>query len=517
MDSNALDPDPPAAPENGEHSRTDGAPPDLESAYRQVQEHRLRYQELFDFAPDGYLVTDNFGVIREANHAAAALLNTRKEFLPGKPLPFYVRGEERGAFYRRLVGLHNRPGTVHTWEVCLAPPRADAVDVVLKVTTLDPARGPGGGLRWLLRDVTPDKRAAEALGEERNFSEVLVATAQVLILVVDADGFVLRANPFVSTLSGYKAGELYGRDWCAALLAAADRAGARDLVRRALSADAGESHVYELAPRQGRRHAIAWSAKLLGRPATRSAVLLTGLDVTELRNAQRLALQAERLAAIGQTMAGLAHEGRNALQRSLGCLERLSWALKDRPPELDLIRRIQRAQDDLTRLFQDVQGYAAPLRLEQAPCNLAEVWRAAWEELLPRRAGRDATLVEAVGPRADLGCTADSFRLVQVFRNILENALAACADAVRIEIDARGDVLDGQPAVRVAVHDNGPGLNEEQRRGIFEPFYTTKVKGTGLGMAIVKRIVEAHGGRIAVGDNPGPGAEIIVTLPRTGP
>jgi signal transduction histidine kinase len=66
------------------------------------------------------------------------------------------------------------------------------------------------------------------------------------------------------------------------------------------------------------------------------------------------------------------------------------------------------------------------------------------------------------------------------------------------------------------VRDNGPGLNAEQRQRIFDPFFTTKTKGTGLGMAIAKRIVEAHGGEIAVGEGTARGAEILITLPREG-
>lgn len=71
----------------------------------------------------------------------------------------------------------------------------------------------------------------------------------------------------------------------------------------------------------------------------------------------------------------------------------------------------------------------------------------------------------------------------------------------------------GRSALRVTVRDNGPGLNVEQKRRVFEPFYTTRHKGTGLGMTIAKRIIEAHGGDIAVGDG-GPGAEFVITLPR---
>ena len=67
--------------------------------------------------------------------------------------------------------------------------------------------------------------------------------------------------------------------------------------------------------------------------------------------------------------------------------------------------------------------------------------------------------------------------------------------------------------IRIAFRDNGPGLNAEQKQRIFDPFFTTKTKGTGLGMAIAKRIVEAHGGQIAVATDSGRGAEILITLP----
>src|SRR5207253_797309 len=127
----------------------------------------------------------------------------------------------------------------------------------------------------------------------------------------------------------------------------------------------------------------------------------------ELLEAQRKALQAERLAAVGQMVAGLAHESRNALQRSQACLSVLT------------------------------------LRL--------------------------------------------------VFRNLLENALAAGGDPPRVEVRCAPAEVHGQEAVRVSVRDNGPGFAPEQTSKLFEPFYTTKVRGTGLGLAICKRIVEAHG------------------------
>jgi signal transduction histidine kinase len=222
--------------------------------------------------------------------------------------------------------------------------------------------------------------------------------------------------------------------------------------------------------------------------------------------------QEERLAALGQMVAGLAHESRNALQRSEACLERLRWRLHEQPESLDLVRRVQKAHDDLGRLFEDVSSYARPLRLDLDVCDLAEIWRQAWAELAVRREGRDAALEEDT-PGLDLHCPCDAFRLRQVFFNVFDNSLAACPDPVRVQIRCERATLGGKRAVQVTVRDNGPGLNAEQRQNIFEPFYTTKTRGTGLGMAIAKRIIETHGGDLRVGEGLLPGAELVITLP----
>jgi signal transduction histidine kinase len=228
----------------------------------------------------------------------------------------------------------------------------------------------------------------------------------------------------------------------------------------------------------------------------------------ELVATQEKALQTERLAAIGQTVAALAHEGRNALQRIAACLSCLEMRQEGRPDELALTRRAQQALGDLERLFDDVRTHAAPVSLRRTACDLGPVWRESWAQAVARNAQRDARLEEEGTAPA---CEADPFRMGQVFLNLFANALEACPGPVRVTVACREVELGGRPALRVAVRDNGPGFPEEQRRHLFEPFCTTKPRGTGLGMAITRRIVEAHGGEIAVGD--GPGAEVVITLP----
>jgi signal transduction histidine kinase len=234
-----------------------------------------------------------------------------------------------------------------------------------------------------------------------------------------------------------------------------------------------------------------------------------------LREAEQRAEQAERLAGLGQRTAILAHEARNALQQTMVNLQILARKVSNQPEVRDLVARAQRAQQSLARLFEDVRSYAAPLLLESETLNLREVWQLAWSNLAEMRREKEAELREKIA--GDLCCWGDRFRLEQVFRNLFENALTACPNPVRIEVCCVESVFRRRPAIRLAVRDNGHGLTPEQRQRVFEPFYTTKSQGTGLGLAVSNRIIEAHQGQISVGALGSGGAEFVILLPRQNP
>jgi PAS domain S-box-containing protein len=478
-----------------------------------VMDPLLSSQPLFEFASDAYLLTDLSGIIHTGNHMSAALLGMPRDFLPGKPLAFLVAPPFRPAFYERLMELRRSDGTVGRWEMRLGPPRGLPRDVSVTVTTALDAYGRPEGFRWLLRDVTAQRRAEQALRSEQEFAHALLQTTQAIILVVAGDGRIIRSNPFVRQTAGLAEDELRGRDWCALLLPEDEWPRGRALVAQALASGLYRAGIHPMRTRDGGRRSIAWSARALTPTEEEQGVLLIGHDVTDLLEAQEHLMQAERLAAIGQTMTGLAHESRNAVQRTRACLERLRWRVQDRPDAIDLVDRATQAQEDLVRLFEDVRSYAAPIRLAPTPCDLAAVWRQAWDQVVCLFPGRQARLCEETAG-VDLDLQADGYRLTQVFRNILDNVFAAADGEVRVDVACREAVLGNRPAVQVGVRDHGPGMDAEQRRRAFEPFFTTKVKGTGLGLAIARRIVEAHGGQIAFADRPPPGAEVLITLPR---
>jgi two-component system, LuxR family, sensor kinase FixL len=337
----------------------------------------------------------------------------------------------------------------------------------------------------------------------------LVEAAECMIVIVREDRTIAYFSRFAESLTGYSAADVENHDFCGRFVPPAQQNAFAKELQRAWGGEPCRGFEGFVVCHDGTVRWMLWNARRLEDESGDSAVLAVGQDITDLKRVQDQLLQSERLAAIGQMVAGLAHESRNALQRSQACLGMLARRIKDQPEALEFVAGIQQAQDDLYRLYEGVRGYTAPIRLKRERCDLGEVLREAWSQLESSRRGPDARLMEH-GDRQDLACDVDRFAAAQVFRNILENSLCATRGIALIDITWSAGELEQVPALRVVLCDDGPGLNDEQRRRIFEPFYTTKTHGTGLGMAISKRIVEAHGGRIAVGPGRTCGTQIVI-------
>ena len=224
------------------------------------------------------------------------------------------------------------------------------------------------------------------------------------------------------------------------------------------------------------------------------------------------ARQSERLAAIGQMMTGLAHESRNALQRSQACLEMLTLEVAGQDRAGDLITRIQKAQNHLLHLFEEVRGYASPIHLHRKSCDLRSIWRETWSHLESSHRPKSIELVETC--LVDCNCCVDPNSMEQVFRNIFDNAIHASPQGGKIFVQCTQLQLLAEQFLRISIRDQGPGLSVEQRDRMFDPFYTTKTHGTGLGLAIARRIINAHGGNISACSDTTSGAELVLTIPR---
>ncbi len=386
-----------------------------------------------------------------------------------------------------------------------------------------------GATDYLIKPVDPDQlrlrlsqirehRLIEAkLRKENYFVEQLLHVAEAIVLVLDLDGTILRANAYLAAITEWPIEKIEGKNWFDHFLQKTDRQWLQDVFQKSLAKTKTRGIINRIVTRSGGTRDIRWSNSVLTDPQGHpTAVLAIGLDVTDLLAAQRRALQNERLAAIGQTMTALAHESRNALQRIQASVEMLRLDLRYQPEANAELTRIESAADDLQTLLEEIRTYAAPVTLDLQETALDVVWRDSWEEVRQAVQDKHNQLTEKLNGvccRLPL----DPARMRQVFRNLFQNAIEACADSVVVEIAARGAKIDGRPALEISIRDNGPGLNDEQRSGIFEAFYTTKSGGTGLGMAIAKRIIEVHQGTIEAANAASGGAEFKILLPTQRP
>jgi signal transduction histidine kinase len=210
------------------------------------------------------------------------------------------------------------------------------------------------------------------------------------------------------------------------------------------------------------------------------------------------------LAALGEMSAGIAHEVRNPLAAMDGFAALLARRLRE-PAETELLDGIRREIEALNGIVTTFSRFARSPLLHRRPVDL----RALLGELLPYFAGRDVEIVldlDGVPP-----LTADPDEIRTVFANLLRNAVEAQPEGGAVVVEASYD--PERRVHRVRVRDRGPGIAPELASRIFNPFFTTKAEGTGMGLALVHRIVTAHGGSVRLVAQEGPGTTFEIELP----
>jgi signal transduction histidine kinase len=242
----------------------------------------------------------------------------------------------------------------------------------------------------------------------------------------------------------------------------------------------------------------------------------------QLRRAEADARRAERLAALGQLSAGLAHEIRNPLGVIKGSADMLSRKVAGSEPLVaELAGYISSEVNRLNALVVRFLDFARPSKLELRPERISEIVDRALEAATASFPDTGAKIERQYAPNVP-EIPADAQLCEQVFVNLITNAIQAMqAQAESTEktlhITIKQEVSNGEPGVAVFVEDTGPGVPPELREQIFNPFFTSKKDGVGLGLSIVAKIVDDHRGTIRLEENTPCGARLHVFFPQAGP
>ncbi|MFN7942721.1 MAG: ATP-binding protein [Thermoanaerobaculia bacterium] len=278
---------------------------------------------------------------------------------------------------------------------------------------------------------------------------------------------------------------------------------------RAAEPEAGRRAEVELE-RGGERIPIGYTlTQLTDASGTRNGSIVVFQDLSDLRRMEGELRLKDRMAAVGELAAGLAHEVGNPLAAISGSVQLLSSAVAANPQQRRLFDIILKESQRLDRTIKGFLRFARPRERASTRFDVARLL-AENTELL--RNSQEATgrhrFQLSLQPQS-FPLLGDPDQIAQIFWNLARNALRAMPDGGLLEIQGR---VEGD-SYRIRFHDTGRGMSEDERTKIFQPFKSTFDGGTGIGMAIVYRIVQEHGGRLGVESSPGSGTTIVVDLP----
>lgn len=227
----------------------------------------------------------------------------------------------------------------------------------------------------------------------------------------------------------------------------------------------------------------------------------------QLSSIEKNLRKAERLSTLGEMAAVLAHEIRNPLGSIRGTAEILRDDYQPGDAKYEFIDIQIKETERLNRVVEDFLRMARPQTFDKQPCDLISELRTVLA-LTRHDAGQRQIRLELHAPADEAVLLGDGEKLRQAFLNLVINALQATPPGGSVTIA----IIQIEAGWEIRISDTGSGIPVEQRQQIFEPFFTTKADGTGLGLAVTKKIIEAHGGTLAVEGEEGAGTTLVVRL-----
>lgn len=435
----------------------------------------------------GELPMDRFSV--EVPICPGALTAGRGCSLSGEPLEEMVGGHRAcgRCEFRRVVGLIGTEGTI-------APPRRASLDAVASP----------------LGAILVNLSLKEALDFEARFRDEVIDDLPLAVVAIDTRGRVLAWNRSSEEIIGVSRESARGvpltrltadRGWYDCLIESLEQGVEHRGAERTLRRADGTTLPVE----------ISTAALRDGEGRIRGAVA-TLTDLSSLKRMEERIRQLDRLAALGRFASSVAHELRNPLTGIATGVQYLSRAFPEDDDRHESVKFILREVVRLNRIIGDLFAATRPRSLNLSTVPLAEVAGRAVRALGPAAQEKQ---VEVLLEGADTwpAVTADADQLQQVFLNLIQNAVQATAPGGRVALAARAAPGDGPSRVEIEVEDTGAGIPAEHLPRIFDPFYTTRPTGTGLGLFVAHGIVQRHGGTIEVESQPGKGTRFRVTLP----
>lgn len=480
-----------------------------------LRKNEARFTELFETLQEGIYIITPDGAILDANPALVQILgyDSKDELLSKRVPDIFLNPAES----KLLMEEVERQPTPQNRELTLVRKDGSPISCLNTASAVRDTAGRVVRYQGSITDITARREMERQLYKEQEFARRLVDSFPDLILVVDSNRHYTFVSPRCKDVLGYELSETPAMEF-------GGQTHSEDLpTLLALYTDiiAGRQNYGSLEVRV--RHKLGdWRrirfnfSPLADETGKIDGVVLSGRDVTELKRLEEQLIQAEKLAAMGQMLAGVAHELNNPLTAILGVTELLREHKnleESAHRQLELTHRQARRA---ARIVQNLLEFSRPASPQKKPVDLNSIVDRTLQ--LHEHALRRNNIEVDFRPQTDFpGVIGDANQLIQVFLNLVTNAEQAIRevrDSGRIQIR----LARSGPNVSVTFQDDGIGIRQESIPRLFDPFYTTKRPGggTGLGLSICLSIVREHGGTIEAAPLPAGGSAFTVYLPAAG-
>jgi len=285
-----------------------------------------------------------------------------------------------------------------------------------------------------------------------------------------------------------------------------------DIHRRLLADLRFRFEIYHETPDGGRIFLGIAASNLHDRQGNPLGYIFIFQDLTEIHALELEMRLKERMVALGEMAAGMAHELRNPLASISGSVQYLKGELRPQGETLELMDIILRESQRLDQAIRDFLTFARPGKFTPESVDLVRLIEDNVKLLRKSREFGAGHRIETQSPSREVSCEVDANRLKQVFWNLATNALKAMPGGGTLTIGV--ELAEDGSRIEIVFRDEGRGMDATDRERYFQPFSGSFDRGTGLGAAIVYRLVEEHGGKIQLDSTPGQGTEVTISLPR---
>lgn len=341
-------------------------------------------------------------------------------------------------------------------------------------------------------DEVESERLQELAEKERLSSRLsqLLSALPAGVVVIDNRGVIQECNPAAIELLNKP---LEGQLW-------------REIILREFVADSQSGQ--EAVLKNGRVVSIS-TCPLGNEPG--QIILLT--DVTEARMLQSALERHKRLSAMGEMSAKVAHQIRTPLASALLYTSNLAKRSLPEPDRQRFAEKALNRMKHLEKVVNDMLAFTRDSTQSMAPVSLDELLHDL-EQGMETHVDESGTTLSVENQDVSALLYANRDALVSVLQNLVTNAMQACQQNAKIDVFTRDvDQHQGLPAVDIVIKDNGPGISPENQKRIFEPFFSTKTQGTGLGLAVAQAVVQNHGGGLWIESSTSSGTTFVMRLP----